>query len=91
MSDEPIPVPGSVSLKDLYNVIRFREGYTWKFKSAEIKDKMNRISFERFNDVPPDFKIVQQTAAPPEGGTEQWRGKLRYNDTDHDVVLYRLG
>jgi hypothetical protein len=84
-----ISIPGSCTLKEIKNVIRFHESFLWRFKSNTIDGKMNKTLLEASVDVPLEFDFAPEAAKAPEGKTEEWRGKLRYNSTEQTIALYR--
>lgn len=83
-----ISIPGSTTLKDIKSVIRFHEGFLWKFKSNAVDGKMNKVSLVASDDVPLDFDFAPESAPKPAGKEEVWRGKLRYNWAEQTVVVY---
>ena len=84
-----IAIPGSCSLGDIKNVIRFHEAYFWKFKSAAVDGRLNKVTLVPFNGIPSDFSFAAESAKEPDATTEEWRGKLRYNGEELAVVVYR--
>lgn len=85
-----IAIPGSCSLKDIKNVIRFHEAFLWKVKGVAVSGRLNVISLEASEGVPSDLDIVAGDGAVPIGATKIWNGKLRYNGNEQDVAIYRL-
>jgi hypothetical protein len=84
-----IPIPGSCTLAEVRNVIRFHEGFLWKFKSNTVQDRMNMALMEPWSTVPPDFVFAAENAKLPEGKAKEWTGKLRYNGAEQTVVIHR--
>lgn len=84
-----IPIPGSCTLTDIKNVIRFHEGYLWKFKGNTVEDRMNMAVMEPWPTVPPEFDFVATGAKLPDGKAKEWSGKLRYNGAEQTVVVHR--
>lgn len=84
-----ISIPGSCTLKEIKNVIRFHEGYLWKFKSSKVQEKMNIALLVAWDKVPPTFEFAGASTSLPAGSSKEWSGKLRYNGSDQTVVVQR--
>lgn len=84
-----IVIPGSCSLKEIKNVVRFHEAYLWKFDSSTVDGKMNKVVLTAAEDVPPDFDFAAATATVPAGKTKEWTGSLRYNGAEQQACLIR--
>jgi hypothetical protein len=85
-----IAIPGSCSLKDIKNVIRFHEAFLWTVKSVAVNGRLNVVTLDPSQTVPAELEIVSGGGAAPDGATQIWGGKLRYNGAEQPVVLYRL-
>lgn len=84
-----IVIPGSCTLKDIKNVIRFHEASLWTLSDLAVEGRMNKASFLPADDVPNDLEFLAETASAPSDSTRVWSGKLRYNSSEQMVVLYR--
>ncbi|WP_448481313.1 hypothetical protein [Pseudoxanthomonas mexicana] len=84
-----IVIPGSCTLKDIKNVIRFHEASLWVLDDLAVDGRMNKASFLPADDVPNDLEFLAETAPAPSDSTQVWSGKLRYNSSEQRVVLYR--
>ena len=85
-----IAIPGSCSLKDIKAVIRWHEGFLWKFKSSAIDGKLNLALLVASDFVPAEFEFSAESTMVPDGKTKEWSGKLRYNDAEQAVQVFRV-
>lgn len=85
-----IPIPGSCTLKEIKNVIRFHEGYLWRLKDNTVEGKMNKVLLVPSPSVPTDFDFGAGDAKVSDGRTKEATFKLRYNGAEQSVVVFRV-
>ena len=88
-NSNPISVVGTCSLHELRNAIRYEEANFWKFKDLRVGDGQNIVTFEEWDGLPSEIKIILAADSPPNGMQEQWRGTVRCQNIDVEAVLYR--